>query len=228
MCDTDGQNLVQVTSFRKGVAGTPQWAPDGNQIAFDYRATGTSDVYVINVAGGVPRRITPEDSDDSLPSWSIDGRYIYFASTRGGDLQVWKTPVEGGQAIQITKEGGFSAFESADGKYLYYSKSPGTPGVWRVFTDGGPEVLVLDQPGAGEWGHWALVEEGIYFINPKTEGGYTLELFRFATQTTTRVVALEKVDEFVSGLAISPDRHQILYTQQDPLNSDIMLVEDFH
>ena len=228
MCDSDGQNLIQLTSFRKGVAGTPQWAPDGNQIAFDYRATGTSDVYVIDIAGGVPRRITYEDSDDSVPSWSRDGRYIYFASTRDGDLQVWKTAVEGGQAIQITKEGGFSAFESADSKYLYYSKKAGVPGVWRIPTNGGPEILVLDQAGAGEWGQWALAENGIYFVNPKTEAGYAVELFSFATQTTTRVVALGKVDEFFSGLAISPDGRQILYTKQDPLNGDIMLVENFH
>jgi len=227
MCDSDGQNLIQLTSFRRGAAGTPQWAPDGNHIAFDYRATGTSDVYLLNVAGGVPRRITYEDSDDSLPSWSRDGRYIYFSSTRGGDLQVWKTAVDGGQAIQITKEGGFSAFESADGKYLYYSKKPGIPGVWRVPSNGGQEEVVLDQPDAGEWGHWALAEDGIYFVNPKTEVGYAVELFSFATKAITRVIALGKANEFISGLAVSPDRRQILYTQQDPLNSDIMLVEDF-
>lgn len=86
---------------------------------------------------------------------------------------------------------------------------------------------MLDQPGAGEWGHWALAEDGIYFVNPRTEAGYTLELFSFATKAITRVTALENVNEFISGLAISPDRRQILYTQQDPLNSDIMVVENF-
>jgi Tol biopolymer transport system component len=227
MCDSDGQNLVQLTSFRKGAAGTPQWAPNGNQIAFDYRASGTSDVYVINVAGGVPRSVTSEDSDDSVPSWSRDGRYIYFASNRTGSLQIWKTPAEGGQAIQITKEGGFTAFESADGKYVYYSKNPGTPGVWRLPIEGGQEVLVLDRPGAGEWGHWALTDDGIYFANPQTEAGYIVEFFSFATQAITHVITLGRVDAYISGLAISPDHHQLLYTKQDPINSDVMLVEDF-
>lgn len=98
---------------------------------------------------------------------------------------------------------------------------------WRVPTVGGEEVLILDRPGAGEWGQWALAEDGIYFVNAKTETGYAVELFSFATQTVTPVIALTKANEFISGLAISPDRHQILYTQQDPINSDIMLVEDF-
>jgi Tol biopolymer transport system component len=227
MCDSNGENLVQLTSFRKGVAGTPQWAPDSNQIAFDYRASGTSDVYVVSAAGGVPRRVTTEDSDDSVPSWSSDGRYIYFCSNRRGGLQIWKTPVEGGQAIQITKDGGFNAFESVDGKYVYYSKGPAIPGVWRVPAEGGQEIRLVDFPGAGEWGHWAVAEAGIYFANPKTQAGYTIELFSFATQSTTQVITLGRFDEYVSGLAVSPNGHQILFTKQDPINSDVMLVEDF-
>jgi Tol biopolymer transport system component/DNA-binding winged helix-turn-helix (wHTH) protein len=227
LCDSEGQNLTQLTFFGKGQAGTPQWSPDGKQIAFDYRAADFADVYVVDAAGGVPRRVTTESSDDSVPSWSKDGKYIYFASDRGGDQQVWKMPAEGGQGIQVTRQGGFCAFESGDGKYLYYSKGPG-PGVWRLPLEGGQEQLMLSQPGAGCWGQWALTDEGIYFVNSKWETGFRIDLFSFATQGITHVVGLTKVNEFVSGLAISPDHHQILYTQRDPINSDIMLVENFH
>jgi Tol biopolymer transport system component len=226
MCDSEGQNISQLTFFRKGVAGTAQWSPDGSQIAFDYRASGMSDVYVINVNGGVPRRVTTEDSDDSVPSWSRDGKYLYFASNRTGSLEIWKTPVEGGQAVQVTKHGGFTAFESADGRYVYYSKSAGCPGVWRIPSDGGEETLVLHEAGAGNWGQWTLADNGIYFIRYKADE-LSVALFNFATQKTTRVVGLEKVNEFIGGLTTSPDGKEILYTQQDPVSSDIMLVEDF-
>jgi Tol biopolymer transport system component/DNA-binding winged helix-turn-helix (wHTH) protein len=226
MCDSEGQNVTQLTSFRKGQAGTPQWSPDGTQIAFDYRESGTSDVYVMNVSGGVPRRVTTEDSDDSVPSWSRDGRYLYFASTRGGDLQVWKMPVAGGPAIQITKQGGFTAFESADEKWVYYSKAWG-PGVWRAPANGGDQEPVVAGGAAGEWGHWAMADEGIYFIDQTSEKGTTVELFRFADKSIRTVVTLGRFYDWISGIAISPDRHQILYTKQDPLDSDIMLVENF-
>jgi hypothetical protein len=33
------------------------------------------------------------------------------------------------------------------------------------------------------------------------------------------------VNDFVAGLAISPDRQRILYTQQESLAGDIILVE---
>jgi hypothetical protein len=38
---------------------------------------------------------------------------------------------------------------------------------------------------------------------------------------------MQNVNEFVSGLEVSPDGQRILYTQQDRLAGDIMLVENF-
>jgi Tol biopolymer transport system component/DNA-binding winged helix-turn-helix (wHTH) protein len=226
--DSEGQKLSCLTSFGRGVAGTPRWSPDGKQIAFDFREAGDADVYVLSIEERVPRRITMEPSDDSVPSWSKDGRWIYFESNRSGDQQVWKVPAEGGESLQVTKLGGSTAFESADGKYLYYSKGRVAHGVWRVPVEGGEETLVLDRPGAGSWGAWALVDDGIYFINGKSKAGPAVEFFGFDRREIRRIVGLEGINEFVSGFAVSPDRRWILYTQPDPISSDIMLVEDFY
>lgn len=38
---------------------------------------------------------------------------------------------------------------------------------------------------------------------------------------------MQDVNEFVSGLEVSPDGQRILYTQQDNLAGDIMLAENF-
>jgi Tol biopolymer transport system component len=130
--------------------------------------------------------------------------------------------------VQVTKQGGFAAFESPDGKYIYYSKGLGLPGIWRVPVEGGEETPVLDQPKEGYWGYWAVVDGGIYFVNTQVKSHPTIEFFSFATGQVKRIAAIEKeVSKWDPGLAISPDGRWILYAQVDQSGSDIMLVENF-
>ena len=71
------------------------------------------------------------------------------------------------------------------------------------------------------------MDDGIYFINPAVKGAPAIDFFSFATRRVKRITVMQNVNEFVSGLAVSPDRQRILYTQQDSLAGDIMLVENF-
>ena len=71
------------------------------------------------------RRITAGEFEDVVPSWSADGGWIYFASNRSGEMQIWKVPFsdteETAEPTQVTRSGGFAAFESGDGKFLYHT-----------------------------------------------------------------------------------------------------------
>jgi Tol biopolymer transport system component len=225
VCDSDGANPVQVTSLGKW-AGTPRWSPDGRQIAFDLSAGSEGGIYVISAEGGVPRPLVTGDSFDNVPSWSRDGRWIYFASTRTGESQVWKVPAEGGEAVQVTRQGGGLAFESPDGKYVYYVKDS-AQGIWRVPVDGGQEIQVSDSFNSDNFGDWAVVNDGIYFINPEVKDGVAIEFFDFATRKVKQVAGLGKVNILPLGVPVSPDRRQILYAQNDQAGGDIMLVENF-
>lgn len=128
--------------------------------------------------------------------------------------------------MQVTRHGGFAALESPDGKFLYYAKGLTVPGLWRIPTDGGEESEIISSLEAGYWGYWAVVENGIYYLDMKTKPG--IDFFDFTTNRTTRVFDLEnRPASGEPGLAVSPDRKSILYTQLDALNSDIILVENF-
>ena len=228
VCDGDGSNPVQLTFLAANWTGTPRWSPDGREVAFNARVEGQSDIYVVNSEGGLPRRITAEASNDVVPSWSREGRWIYFSSDRGGSQQVWKVPAKGGHAVQVTKRGGFAAFESPDGKALYYARYD-APGLWRVPVEGGEESLLLEHPGVGGWGHWAVRERGIYFVNPDPTGHHaTIELFSFATRRLTRLATLEnQVVPWVDAFDVSPDGRWALGSLNEQSNSDLMLVENF-
>jgi len=222
----EGENPVQLTSVGGPDVGTPRWSPDGRQIAFDSKATGNRDIFVISAEGGKPVQITEDAADDVRPSWSRDGNWIYFGSNRTGDWQLWKAPSGGGPASQITQRGGREAFESVDGKFVYYNRGFGSPGISKIPVEGGEEVRVLDEAVQGFWG---LVEKGIYFVNPKATPHPAIEFFDFASGRTSQVAAIEKELQLVyPSFAVSPDNRWILYAQVDTLESDIMLLEGFH
>jgi len=224
-CRSDGTNLVQLTHFNN-VTGTPRWSPDGQQIAFDSRAPGNAEIFVMDSRGGPPRQLTNDISADVIPSWSRDGRWIYFASARSGAWEIWKMSSAGGPAAQITRHGGYGGFESPDGEFLYYTKYPAVPGIWRMPTSGGEETLVVAGVEPEFWGYWAVIEKGIYYLDATAKPA--IAFFDFTSRQVTRVVELEaRPAREVTGLAASPDGQTILYTQLDALTRDIVLVDNF-
>ena len=227
LCDTAGANLVQLTTSG-GFFGTPRWSPDSLHLAFEGRVKGLPGIYVTSAEGGLPRQVTTDPSTAFLASWSSDGRWIYFASNRTGRFEVWKVRADGGRAVQVTKQGGFRAFESTDGKFMYYTKAS-VSGLWRVPVNGGKETAVLDFPRATLWGYWALVNDGIYFVDAEIGSRAALRFFSLGTGRISHVMALaESPIAYWPGLAISPDGGWLLYTQVDSRSGDIMLVDNFH
>src|SRR5262249_54447112 len=129
--------------------------------------------------------------------------------------------------VQITKQGGFESFESPDGKFLYYTRGRGIPGIWRVAIEGGEEQLVLEQHQAGLWRYWRIVEQGIYFATA-SEAGPLIEFFSFATGQVSEIGRPTRGPEkYIPGLAVSPDGRSLLYVQMDQSGSDLMMVENF-
>jgi Tol biopolymer transport system component len=168
----------------------------------------------------VPRRLTDHPADDAAPSFSHDGTRIYFSSLRSGRWEIWRMPSEGGTPVQVTRDGGFSPFESADGRVLYYQKTQGFADIWTMPVDGGEETRVLGATGDRQF---AVDARGIYSIRHDARGGH-LQFYDFATKTTRDLAAIGTAQ---IGLTVSPDARYVLYTQVDQTGSDLMLAENF-
>lgn len=217
--------VCNLTSLGNAYGGTPRWSPDSQRIAFDWRVTGHSEIYVMQADGGGQRRLTNDPADDFTPSWSHDGRWIYFASDRTGRTEIWKMPAAGGAAVQVTHDGaGAGAQESADGEYLYYYKDLGnhglTPGpLFRTPARGGPEAQLV--PLVANWTAFSIAVKAVYF----TADGKSLQRLDLATGKVSTLTTFEK-PQFT--LCVSPDEAFVVWGQNDSRDiAELMLVEGF-
>jgi dipeptidyl aminopeptidase/acylaminoacyl peptidase len=74
----------------------PALAPDGKRIAFHRIEPNGGDVWIADLADGLPRRFTFDASQENAsPVWSPDGKAIAFRSRRGGKWGLYLKPADG-------------------------------------------------------------------------------------------------------------------------------------
>ena len=81
LANTDGSNVTRITAF-EGVEADPQFSPNGEFLAFTGEYDGNTDVFVVSVNGGEPKRLTWHPGADLVRGWSPDGTKVIFASGR--------------------------------------------------------------------------------------------------------------------------------------------------
>src|SRR5207344_1657330 len=120
-------------------------------------------------------------------------------------------------AVQVTKNGGFAAMESADGRFLFYTNSKDqapmkgvdlrhSMALWKIPVSGGEESRVLPSVAVRAF---APVNNGIYFIpQPGADGKYFIQFLNFATGKIKMVASIPRPP---LGFSVSPDEHSILY-----------------
>jgi len=89
--------------------GSPALSPDGKQVVFTVqdwsvdKNKSTTNLWLVDVAGGEPRRLTTANASDTAPTWSPDGTRIAFLSKRGDDENnsLYLLRRDGGEAEKI-------------------------------------------------------------------------------------------------------------------------------
>jgi len=225
VANADGTAPAQITNLGSPWSGTPRWSPDGRWLAFDAFERGRGwDVWVVEASGNSPRQLTHGPADNDIPSWSRDGSSIYFESKRSGRPEIWRMPAGGGAAVQVTRNGGWVAFESTDGKTLYYTLSErGAEGLYAKPLPDGEEKQVLNEGVAGRG--FAVLSDGIYYLHQLGLNRYDIRFHEFASGQTRIVSEIEGTLEL--GLAVSPDRKTFLFTKYSDAGADLMLIENF-
>ena len=164
----DGSGQRQLTFFEGG-AYVPTWSPDGSAVAFVGWVPEEEkfQVFIQNLGSQVTDQVTDGvDNYAGIPRWSLDGKGIYVGRERGPLWEMVYLDLASRQT-RILVPHVFLAKESADGKFLYYTRSD-EPGIWRFRADGkGSQELVVSEDPLDT--QWDLTEDGILFIMPLEE-----------------------------------------------------------
>ncbi len=134
----------QLISTFPGSHRWPTFSPDGSMIAFVSDADGSPQLWVKNLAGGDPIKITSGKLDPSHPSWSPFGDQIIFQG--GEDLEsqsIWSVPPLGGPPRRVL-EGAFAPSFSADGRKIAFQRN--IMGVFVCNSDGSAEQKIAGIP----------------------------------------------------------------------------------
>ena len=122
------------------------------------------------------------------------------------------------------RRGGTYAEESWDGRYLYYIKQDPGFAIWRFSVDGGDETEVVSEPDLA-WRGLAVSRSGLYHSRWR-RGVYTIRFLDFESGQVTDHFRTDGDLEW-RALAVSPDEKWLLYNDRPPLQSELMLVENF-
>lgn len=132
----------------------PALAPAGNLIAYTASDGGAPDVWVVDIHGGEPVRLTRDPASDRDPAWFPDGSAVAFVSDRGGQEAIWKVPPLGGAEVLLVPQARDPAV-SPDGTRIAFARA-GASGSSRIFVAPLADVstaTALTGDGDGLWDH---------------------------------------------------------------------------
>jgi serine/threonine protein kinase/Tol biopolymer transport system component len=114
-------------------------SPQGDRIALEI-SSGTSDLWVLDLARGIRTRLTFGPFNNSFPHWSPDGKWIVYNSGRNGRSQIYRKPSDGSGAEEELLDDNQIVVPtdwSHDGKYIIYMRgTPGTQDIWALPLEG--------------------------------------------------------------------------------------------
>jgi dipeptidyl aminopeptidase/acylaminoacyl peptidase len=146
-------------------------SPDGRWIAYAVTrndleaAKTTSNIWLVDVAGGVPVQLTRGDESDRAPEWAPDGTWLAFLSTRGETAQVYGIRPTGGEAWRVTEWGpGVGSFAiSPDGGKIAFGARAEESEQDKERKERFGQPMVWDSAYARDWTHlWvAPLRDGV-------------------------------------------------------------------
>jgi tricorn protease len=185
----------------------PVFSPDGKTLAFAANYEGNTDVYVIPVEGGQPKRLTWHPGSDYPLDWSGDGNEVAFVSARetdhGRSGQLYHVSVNGGMPVKQMEARVYRGTYSDEGEFAYIAHGSGYNGLfggsagWKGYRGGTTPAVnimsadkesVITIPGAGATNFNPLwLGDELYFLSDRDDRDFNIFRYDSATGDLERI-----------------------------------------
>ncbi len=237
------KEAIRITT-NHGVESHASISPDGKWVAFVGQYEGPSEVYVMPVNGGRPKRITYEEGNPIVYQWTPDGKIIYSTSSYSTipNAQLIKiNPTEmTSDVIQLSQadQGTYSPTGSLfftrlrdQGSHTKRYKGGTAQSLWRFDGKNEAQPLTSDYPGTSK--NPTYYNDRVYFL---TDRDGTLNIWSMNTDGSdlkqhTKSVRwdLEDADMYNGKIVCQQGADILLYdvTSDKSEKLDITLASDF-
>lgn len=162
-------SLQRLTSD-SGLTFQPALSMDGKLLAYasDRSGRGDLDIWLQQVPGGVPVRLTDNPADDTEPVFSPDGTMVAYRA-EGNAAGVYIVPALGGKSTLLA-EGGYGPCFSPDGSRVAYwtgERMYGTAKIFIIPSAGGTPVQIQSEFAYAAFPVWSPDGRDIAFVGAK-------------------------------------------------------------
>ncbi|MGF1742055.1 Tol-Pal system beta propeller repeat protein TolB [Vibrio profundum] len=134
VADYDGYNERLVLRSKQPIM-SPDWSPDGKELAYVSFQNGHGEIYIMNIYTGKTKLVSSYPRHNGAPSFSPDGTKLAMALSKSGSLQIYVLDLKTNKVTQLTRgsSNNTEPFWYPDGKSLIFtSDRGGLPQIYKV------------------------------------------------------------------------------------------------
>jgi Tol biopolymer transport system component/tRNA A-37 threonylcarbamoyl transferase component Bud32 len=172
--DRTGNLLREIGEPERGYIGSPELSPDEQSVAVFSQRSGDNDIWVIELARGLARRITEGPPADAHPVWDPDGDHVAFVSSRLGRRGPLRQSLTTGKLEPLFPDidRGAALSWSRDRRYvLLRREGVSGPSELVVMATSGPEPRVVPVPQSQNATEGQLSPDGKWVASVSNESG---------------------------------------------------------
>jgi dipeptidyl aminopeptidase/acylaminoacyl peptidase len=217
-------------------AGSPSLAPDGKRLFYLTNVTGTSQIWMIDLAAaGAPKQITNYEDNIGFVRFSPKGDAVVFGKAKGGDenTQFFWMKADGSSIKELTNSPkvrhNFGDW-SKDGTRIYYTSNKRNPQFFDVYSmdaASGKEELLYSQDGNNDFADASSNGDKIIVSRSGTELSLdnNLYLIDVKTKKETLLTPHKGASEY-SDVEFLPDGDSVIFTSNEEREFAVMMQID--